>query len=165
MHVGIQVCELHKHACCIYCNVRMEVIFRGFSESEIPCTSPNSSILTNFVCWSILVVRFASSTWRRRRRWWTILKTALFNLTLCQRTHFLMKLNILSYSHNDVTRSSNKSTMKVKITISECTHIMLDNHCHPYMHCTSVQCNYHKTGINTTSLPSFVHASIFGLVC
>ena len=87
-------------------------------------------------------MRFASSTWRRR--WWAILKIALFNLTLCQQlklTHFLIKLNILRYSRNDVTGSSNESTMKVKITISKSTHIMLDNHCHPYMHCTTVQCN------------------------
>ena len=53
---------------------------------------------------------------------------------------FSIKLNIWRYSRNDVTRSSNESTMRVKITISKCTH-MLDKHCHPYMHCTTVQCN------------------------
>ena len=60
VHVSIQVSELQKHGCPIlmYGQKLFFVVFQNVYDNiymPIPCVSPNSNTLTNFVCWSILV--------------------------------------------------------------------------------------------------------------
>ena len=85
--------ELHKHAC--HC---MDGNFVWFSRKWnvnlyivlTPCASPNSNILTNFVCWSILVSEIC------------VFNLKMNNLfSLCQQlkwTQFLIKLKYIYIS-------------------------------------------------------------------
>ena len=134
-----------------YFNVWAEVVFGGFPKKEMftqillclfsACHQTLS--LHQVSCVGVLrLVRFASSTGRRRRRRrWTIWKMDISNFTpflWSKWIHFLTKRRFWPHGCNDLTKWPNECVLKVKIAIFECTHLMLDNQCHPYIPSTTV---------------------------
>ena len=111
---------------------------------------PVSSVYGNLLLWKISwldlisFLSYASWIWRtrrRRRRRWRILNLHFFEYLTLGTIIFNNFWNSGRFSCPfclNVIRCSFWLKLKAKIEIFKCTHMMLDNHGHPYMPSTTV---------------------------
>ena len=60
-------------------------------------------------------------------------------------SNFLHAVTFSHVLHLDVLKSQIGLKLKVKTEISLCMAIMQNNHCHPYIHSTTVLCDIYTT--------------------
>ena len=98
------------------------------------CVSPNFITSPSLKCWSISVSEIREFNRKKEKKKNSKTSFFFYNFPTVQIDPFF-KPNLVG--HNDAARNPKECTVKVKIKISLCTHL-LDNHCHPYIPSTTV---------------------------
>ena len=114
------------------------------------------------------LVSFASS--KRRRRTWTICENYVylyFTPPVIFSSIFLHAVTFSHVLHPGVLKGQIGLKLKVKTEISLCMAIMQNNHCHPYIHSTTVLCDILVIRRVRRHMPRAVNniakAQVFGL--